>query len=439
MKQELIQHQTTKLVMTTELRQAISLLQYSSAELNQFLQQQAVENPLLDMESISNPTVSLLGKSPNFKSTDSDEKQKMILNIADQTSNSLHEHLLNQIAIMRFSVHEKEVLEHLVLSVDDNGYFTGNLQDVADKFHTPEPVVEMLLYRMQQCEPLGVGARNLQECLLIQLRDLPERNELAEKIVSDYLNEMANRKWKKISQELDVPITKIQGIFDFIQTLNPRPGALFSNNHSQYIIPDMTIKEVNGTFKIIINNKVIPTIRLEQGYEQRISGHSEIDSYIKGHWDQFNFIKKAIEQRFMTMEKVMAAIIEVQREFFTKGRAYLKPLTLKDIAAKIDMHESTVSRTVNGKYVQTPQGVFELKYFFTSSIQTNDEDDTSSAAVKEAIREIVDQENKQKPLSDQKIATILKEQYQFNVSRRTIAKYRDQLGILSSAGRKRYE
>ncbi|NSL53166.1 RNA polymerase factor sigma-54 [Calidifontibacillus erzurumensis] len=437
MKQGLVQLQTTKLVMTTELRQAISLLQFSSAELMQFLQEQATENPLLNVVEPLQIYASKKRKKKNSTTFTGEPFQKV-----DRYSNatSIHDHLLKQIGLMDVNGKEKQILDYLILSINDAGYFVGNIEEISARFSVTIEKVEELLGKIQECDPPGVGARNLQECLLLQLKNQQERNLLAEQIVEQHLEKLADRKWKEISQIIQEPIEKIQEVFDYIQTLNPRPGSAFTKEAPNYIIPDMIITRQNdGTFALSFNEDVIPTIKIDSAYESFMNKLSnEANKYLKEKLEHVHFIKKAYEQRLLTMQKVMEAILEKQAEFFHFEHGKLKPLTMKEVAEKIGVHESTVSRTVNGKYVQTPKGVFELKYFFTSTIQTENLEDVSSKAVKETIKAIIDKENKKKPLSDQQIAVILKEKHGYNISRRTVAKYREQLGILSSSKRKRY-
>lgn len=432
MKQGLVQQQTTKLVMTNELRQAISLLQYSSAELDQFLQEQATENPLLSVESFR--IESTRKKKKNSPSTGQPSQMEQ-----QESRMSIHDHLQKQIGLLKIGPEEKQIINYLILSIDKSGYFTGNIEEISNRFTVPTSVIESLLGKIQECEPVGVGARNLQECLLIQLKNLPDRNPLAEEVVANYLQMLADRKWKDISNKLNVPIEDIQEVFDFIQILDPRPASSFNEDVSNYIVPDMIIKKEQDDLVISFNERLMPSIKVDSSYEPIIGQKdNEAYKYLREKMDQVHFLKRAFEQRLETMQKVMKAIIDRQREFFIKEKAKLKPLTMKDIAQMIDVHESTVSRTVNGKYVQTAKGVFELKYFFTSTIQTEDFEDASSKEVKEAMKTIVDGENKKKPLSDQQIAAILKEKHGYTISRRTVAKYRDQLGILASSKRKRY-
>lgn len=432
MRQGLFQQQTTKLVMTNELRQAISLLQFSSVELVQFLQEQAIENPLLNVESVHFEQNRI-----NKKSTPRDQHQ--IADIHDQSTMTIQDHLLSQVGLLNLSLDERNIMNYLILFIDEHGYFVGNLEEISDRFVVPISVVEILLGKIQDCEPIGVGARDLKECLIIQLKNLPSRNLIAELIVENHLQSLADRKWKEISVKIGEPIEAVQVAFDLIQTLEPRPGSHFSIEKPEYIVPDLIVTEGKEGLVINLNEHLIPKIKLEPDYKQyiKLKDHDAY-RYVREKLDQVHFIKRAFEQRLITMKKVMTAIVERQSDFFYNEKANLKPLTMKDIANEISVHESTVSRTVNGKYVQTTKGVFELKYFFTSSIQSDDREDTSSKVVKDTIIKVIEEENKKQPLSDQQIADILKEQYSYHLSRRTVAKYRDQLRILPSSKRKRY-
>ncbi|WP_017756372.1 RNA polymerase factor sigma-54 [Calidifontibacillus oryziterrae] len=432
MRQELFQQQTTKLIMTTELRQAISLLQYSSIELVQFLQEQAIENPLLCVDSVNL-------EFDRIKKTTIHATERQIPIADDQSKMTIQDHLIRQIGLLNVSLQERKVMNYIILLIDEHGYFYGDIEEVSKKLNVTLPLVELALRKIQECEPIGVAARNLRECLLIQLQNRQPRNEFAELIVANYLQALADRKWKEISKKTGATVEEVQGAFDLIQSLNPRPGSRFSNTKPEYIIPDLIVSEEDGSLRITLNEHLIPKIKIEAEYKPYIN-MKEHDSheYLQDKLNQVHFIKRAIEQRLNTMKKVMTAIVAEQEEFFYHDESKLKPLTMKEIADAIGVHESTVSRAVNGKYVQTPQGVFELKYFFSSSIQAPNQADTSSKSVKAAISKMIDEENKKKPLSDQQIASILKEQHSLQISRRTVAKYRDQLKILPSSKRKRF-
>jgi RNA polymerase sigma-54 factor len=431
----LFQEQRLKLVMTNELRQAINILHYSSLELADFLQEQALDNPLIDVQEMSWSHQYDRKKSTAPKSESSFE-------FADRREPTLQEHLLKQIYDLQFDKISKEILKYMVLMIDNNGYFPEDISVIASEFSVGEEEVEQLLKNgLQQLEPFGVGARNLKECLLIQLSHLPVTYELAEEIICNHLTPFAEKKWKELSQKLNISLQQLQAVFDFIQTLDPKPGSRFPSEKVEFIVPDLMVERDGSDFRITINDSSMPSISINHYYQRLLQTEqrAEINQYISEKYQRFLWLQKSIEQRRLTLIKVMTSILQKQRSFFERGERFMKPLTLKEIAEDVDIHESTVSRATNGKYVQTPFGLYELKQFFTSSIQTDSDDAVSSSVVKQTLKEVIENEDKRKPLSDQKIASIMKNDHHLQVSRRTIAKYREQLNIPSSTLRKRFE
>ncbi|RXJ01854.1 RNA polymerase sigma-54 factor [Anaerobacillus alkaliphilus] len=440
----LYQQQSMKLVMTNELRQAISILQYSTQELLSFIEEQQLENPLLEVKEKRNDD-KLVKKSEVDYENAADWKvyegeQTSPLDYLSKNEASLQNYLFNQIRFMPLSKSEKRVITYLIYSLDENGYFTGDLEEVASRFVISKEKALFDLQVLQSLEPAGVAARNLQECLLLQLRKLERRNETAEQIVEHYLDMFANKKWKEIAKALSITLEDVQSVADLIQTLQPRPGAIYNHEPSTYISPDVFIELVDGEFRITINDRLLPNVTVSRDYRELLDKASDETSakYVQQKYQQILWLVKSLDQRQQTLLKVTDAIARHQEAFFKFGYEHLKPLTLKEIAAEIDVHESTVSRVTTQKYVQTPRGLFELKYFFSSSLKTDDGNGTSSLSVKEFIKKVVDQENKQKPLSDQKIVDILEKENSIEVSRRTVTKYREELNIPSSSKRKRF-
>ncbi|EKN67951.1 RNA polymerase factor sigma-54 [Schinkia azotoformans] len=433
MEQGLFQNQRLQLVITNKMEQQLSLLHMPMVELERFLMDQALENPLIDMESFDNNHL-ILKKHQNDKNSEKDW-----LNNIEQPRN-LYDFLLEQLSFLTLKPKEQEIMEYLIFLVDENGYFQGDLQDVSKHFAVPVDLVEQALYRLQTFEPIGVGARTLQECILLQIRDVSNHNELAELVVAHYFELLVERKWREISNKMGVDITEIQNVFDLLKNLNPRPASSYQNDYPQLIKPELIISEDRQGFIVKINNALYPKLSCDSYYNERMDQLSKYDqsNYLTEKYEHLNWLKKSIEKRKTTLVRVMQAIIDKQNDFFQKGTSYLKPLTIKEIAELVELHESTVSRAVNGKYVQTPHGLFELKYFFTSSISTNGNDEISSEIVKDLIVEIVKNENKSKPLSDQKILDILSANEGLTLTRRTVTKYREQLGVPSSSKRKRY-
>jgi len=438
LKAGLWQQQTLKLAMTQELSQAIALLQYSAQELTAFLDDKALENPLLQVEhSNIKPMNPLIDR--NRRKNQKVEKD-WIEQIADKPF-SLEEYLLSQLKITNLSAEQLTVIRHLIQNLDENGYFTGDLNEIAKKLRVMEDVVEECLAIIQTLEPSGIGARNLQECLLMQIYYLDPNNELAQRIVSEYFIPFAEKKWKPIAKELKVTLKEIQDIFDQIQSLNPKPGTILGKETTTYIIPDAIVEQSGEGLTVRMSDESLPRISLNEQYYHKFKDQDQqVSRFLQDKLQDYNWIQKSIEQRKETLTKVIAKIIEKQETFFQKGSNNLVPMTMKEIAGELSIHESTVSRAVREKYVQTPYGTFPLKSFFTSTIQTvSDDENTSSTQVKKKISTLIENENKQKPLSDQDIVEQLKTEEGMVVSRRTVAKYRDQMGIPSSAKRKRFD
>jgi RNA polymerase sigma-54 factor len=431
------QQQTLKMTMTQELSQAIALLQYSAQELTDFLENKALENPLMKVEHVNvRPMNPLIDRNRRkFQKSERD----WIDQIADKQF-SVEEQLISQLNIKKLPEEQLKVIRRLIQNLDENGYFTGDLTQIATKLNIADELAEDCLVIIQTLEPAGIGARNLQECLLIQVEyELPD-NELAKKIISDHFIPFAEKKWKKIAKELQVTLKEIQDVFDSIQLLNPKPGAVLGNDAAQYIIPDVIVEQTVEGLAVRMFDNPIPKISFNESYYKKFKdGDQQVSKYLQDKVQDYQWILKSIEQRKETLTRVVAKIVEKQPGFFQKGPQGLLPMTMKEIAAELDVHESTVSRAVREKYVQTPVGTFTLKSFFTSTIQTTSEDEaTSSSQVKNAIAKLVAEEDKVKPLSDQEIVDQLKAAEGIVVSRRTIAKYRDQLGIPASSKRKRF-
>lgn len=432
LKAGLWQQQTLKLAMTQELSQAIALLQYSAQELAAFLENKALENPLITIHDISN-------RNRKKNSKTDQKKMDLIEQIADK-SFSLEEQLLSQLNLKKFSSQQIMIMRTLLQHLDESGYFRGDIHDIAHRKKVPAALVEESLELIQGLEPAGIGARSLQECLLIQLRREYPGDEIAEKIIAEYFMLFAEKKWKALSKELKIPLQEIQNVFDRIQALNPKPGAKFSGEQTHYITPDAIIQVNDEGISVRLWEAAVPSINFNNSYFEKFSSvdDRQVGRFLQEKLQDFQWIMKGIEQRKETLAKVIIKITEKQPDYFFKGPNYLYPMTMKEIAQELDVHESTVSRAVREKYVQTPFGTIPLKSFFTSTIQTISEESTSSAQVKNALSKLIDKEDKQKPLSDQEIVEILKKQEGIMVSRRTVAKYRDQLGIPSSSKRKRY-
>lgn len=429
LKTGLWQQQSLKLVMTQELTQAIALLQYSAQELTSFLENKALENPLLTVENTS------------FRSHGRPENDKTdwIEQIADK-SFSLEKYLLSQLDVKYNSMDLIDIIKKLIRNLDESGYMREDLYELAKRNNIPIKNVEEGLAIIQTLEPAGIGAKNLQECLYIQLKRSDPKNETALTIIKDFFTLFVEKRWKVISNSLQISMKQIQDVSDQIKLLNPKPCAKFSFVPTEYIIPDAIIEFTNGGLAVRLFNDHIPKISLNEKYYKKftVNGDQQVNRFLQEKFQDYQWIMKSIEQRKETLTKVIQQIIKMQPDFFWKGPEFLKPMKMREIAQEIDVHESTISRAVREKYVQTPVGTFSLKSFFSSMIQTVSEENTSSSQVKSAILAFIKQENQQSPLSDQEIVDCLKKDKGVVVSRRTIAKYRDQLGIPSSSKRKRF-
>ncbi|MFB4164528.1 RNA polymerase factor sigma-54 [Alteribacillus sp. JSM 102045] len=445
----LFQQQTMKLVMTQELRQAISLLQFSTLELSEYLEEQALENPMMEIEErntdlkdepVYNMPVMWNDEPSEIQEKEDQEMSSPFDRIKDDRER-ISDYLIQQIRFLPGDDDEKRVLKHLARNVSDSGYLEGTYEETAALFAVSEEQYEACVSKLQSLEPSGIGARSLKECLLLQLQRQTSRNPFAETIVNDHLEELAARKWKKIAKCLGTSLEEVQQVYDDVQRLDPHPGASFGGgDHPGHLLPDVYVERDGEDFIVRLNNDGLPKIRMNRQYRHLLENKEEGEAaeYAQKKYKQLVWLLKSIDQRQQTIRNITEAIVRFQHDFFKKGPSAIKPLTLKDVAEAADVHESTVSRTTNQKYVQTPHGLFELKYFFSAGMNNSTGEQTSTFVIKSMIKELVVQENKQKPLSDQKIAEFIKEEHDIAISRRAIAKYRGELNIPSSSKRKRY-
>jgi RNA polymerase sigma-54 factor len=372
----------------------------------------------------------------------------------------LSDHLLDQLKLLRLSPREILLGEEIVGNIDDDGYLACELEEVVtglnewveengdlwaqedgerlEKYVLEEG--ERMLQTIQRLDPAGVGARNLRECILLQLRDLEQEGTLTYRIVDQHFEELINHRWSEISKELSITPKEVQSAADEISKLDPKPGLKYAAPSENYITPDLIVDKIAGEYHVFLNDTSLPRLKLSRAYREVARDKSkykgENKEFISSKLNSANWMIQAIEQRRQTMLKVMNFIVDRQREFFERGVQYLKPLTLREVAEVIEMHESTVSRVTNEKFVQTPRGVLPLKFFFSSGLSTTSGEDVSARGIKAKIETLVEDENPKKPLTDQAIVNVLKEEG-IQIARRTVAKYRDQLGILPARMRKR--
>ncbi|WEG74065.1 RNA polymerase factor sigma-54 [Vagococcus intermedius] len=432
------QTQVQKMAMTQQLQQSIQILQFNTDELQIFIQNKALENPLLEVNVSTDYMLS--NSSAVFNTYDSKEDTNY-LNQIPNNGTSLFESLLDQIHLNYRDTYLRQLIIYLTEYIDVNGYLTVTLEEAMTQ--TGASYIQLLdaLTLLQQLDPAGVGARDLQECLLLQIERDDLAPDLAYLIVEETFEEFANRKWKEIAKRYDISLGMVQEVHDYVQLLRPTPGTVFGEISDQYIRPDLVVKISKDDLTVLSTKSGAPSIIFQQAYFNKMSQVEDQDvaAYLKEKKAEFDWIQKSIIQRGDTILRVGKEIVTRQKDFFLKPERPLNPMTLREIAETLEVHESTVSRTVNGKYLETSFGVFELRTFFsTALVQSGGEDDVSASTVQAKIKQVIAQENKQKPLSDQKIVELLASE-KVDISRRTVAKYRDILGIPSSSKRKRFD
>jgi RNA polymerase sigma-54 factor len=453
--------QTQKLVMTPELRQAITILQLSSLELDEYIEQEILNNPLLEV-SEDGPKPDETFDKLRQKDSDNIDWEEYFQDCSDldfirfprekreeETSfenfvsspPSLQEHLMMQLHLSNVSKIGFKIGEFLIGNLDKRGYLAISTREAAELLRVPEEEVEKVLKLIQTFEPAGVGARNLKECLLIQVEQKNIDSPNIRRLIENHLKDLAEARYTRIAEALNITLAEVQRLKDIILTLDPKPGRNFSEtNDTQYIVPDAIIQKVGDEYVVVMNDTISPRLSINPYYRSLLYSEdkeSTISKFLSHKLDSALWLIKSIEQRRITLSKVIKSIVDVQRDFLDYGITCLKPLTLKQIADKIGVHESTVSRAISGKYVQTPRGLFELKFFFKNGLDNVDGSSISSESIKKMIKEMVAGEDPYNPLSDQKIADNLKKKG-IVISRRTVAKYREETGIPSSAKRKRY-
>ena len=451
---ELTIEQTQKLSMTPELIQAIQILQYNNQELNEYIDKELLENPILESEYHKESDTEIDIDSLRDQLIQADEnveayKQWESHSTSDEYSYenfvafnyTLTEFLIEQLHFSSLKGQDAEIGRYIIENIDDNGYLSMSLEEICSVLDVDLDSCERVLDLIHTFEPSGVGARDLNECLIIQLASLGELTDEIEFIISNRLKDLADNKYALISKDMGISIAEVQGIADLIKTLEPKPGRGFdSDNSIKYILPDIYVEETNGEYIVSANDGSTLSLHISSYYNsltEEAKSDKELSNYLNNRFNSAMWLMKSIEQRKKTIYNVASAIVQFQNDFFAKGERFLKPLTLKQIAETVGVHESTVSRAINGKYMQCPRGVFELKYFFTGGILNEDGSGVSSNSIKSMIKEFVDAEDDKKPLSDSKISELLHEKG-IDISRRTVAKYRDDIGILPSSKRRRF-
>lgn len=379
----------------------------------------------IDWDTILNDENNYEIKPPRDDSAETFERPE-----ANQTT--LPEHLLSQLNMTTLSEQEILIGEYIIWNINEVGYLTISLETIVKNLDVTIEDVEKVLKIIQRFDPIGIGARDLQECLLIQLYEAAEPNPLAIMIIKDHFDDFKNKRFEKIAKKLNISIDEFKEILNIITRLNPKPGEGYHNIYDNAITPDVLVQKEGDEFKIILNDWNIPHLRINNSYRSLLldkkNTTKKTKEFIKNRLESARWLINSIHQRRVTIVKVVDAIIKRQFDFFDKGSVYLKPMILKDVAEDIGMDISTISRVTNGKYVQTDFGVFELKHFFSERIKRQYGEDVSNKEVKNRIQKIIEGENSKKPLNDLKIVEMLKKDG-FDIARRTVAKYREQMNI----------
>ena len=468
------QTQRLQMVLAPQLRQSLHLLQVPILELQSLIQQEIQQNPALEeLLEAKNPVEVEPGtdaqtedlKDLDFKeefevlarlddewreyfkqnqvirpySNDEDAKREFFLNSLTQ-SESLQEHLLAQLPMAGLGEEELKIGEMVIGSINDDGYLTTTLGELAETTGHELSEIEDILSVIQEFDPIGVGAQDLPECLMLQLARVGMEESITAELIQHHLDALGSRKYPQIAKELKISIEEVQKIAHFIATLEPRPGRMFSSEQATYILPEVVVQKVNGEYVVIVNDDQIPHLRISRHYRNLMANPEttkEVKQYIREKIQAGTFLIKSINQRQQTIYKIASEIVKVQQDFLEHGVTHLRPLTMAEIANVLDIHETTVSRAIANKYMQTPRGTFDIKYFFTPGYKTSDGNEISNKTIKDVIIQMVNNENPSKPLSDQAMVKKLKEQG-IKVARRTIAKYRESLHILPSHLRKSY-
>ena len=483
-----------QLTMTPQLQQAIRLLQLSTLDLQQEIQQALESNPMLEQEeqntSDSEPETQealsdagltdlnsaaapeqrdetqetqddwnneipsdlpidsawddVYQSAPSSASNNSDA-QPDDFTARTSANETLQDHLEWQLTLTPMSATDRMIGMSIIEAIDDNGYLTVSLDEILSGLDLEDEVemdeIEMMLHRIQHFDPVGVGARNLRECLILQLHQLPEATDdviAAHRILDRYIDLLGTRDYATLMRRTRMKEDQLRDALAIIQSLNPHPGASLLASEAEYVVPDVLVSKRKGRWVVELNPDTSPRLRINSGYASLIrrADSSTDNTYLKNHLQEARWFIKSLQSRNETLLKVATRIVEHQKGFLDYGEEAMKPLVLHDIAEAVDMHESTISRVTTQKFMHTPRGIFELKYFFSSHVSTSSGGECSSTAIRAIIKKLVGQENPKKPLSDSKIAAVLGEQG-IQVARRTIAKYREAMAIPPSNERKR--
>lgn len=441
-------HQEQKLIMTQQMQMSIKILQLSSFELQEYIEKEIQENPLLEAkydkkeDKLNYKDIIKYLEFDDYTHNNyvkCDDEEVSPFNFISNKK-SLKEYLKEQIADFDEKDCIKHICNYIIENIDSKGYLGVSTEDISKEIHIPLNVVEKALVIVQSLEPYGVGARDLKECLKIQLYQRKMENCKLLQIIDNHLEDIAENRYNIIGKSLNITPMEAQRYGDIIKKLQPKPSSgFYTGEEVNYIIPDAYIKKIGEKYYIIMNDDLVPKLMINNLYKGIINKNEDKSAveYVKNRLDSAAFLIKSIENRKSTIYRVLESILEIQREYFDYGERYLKPMTLKEIADSLNMHESTISRAIRDKYIHTSKGTIKIKSLFTTSIQGANSDNMSSTNVKKLISNLIDKEDKKSPLSDQYISDELKK-VNVNISRRTVTKYREEMGIKSSKGRKRF-
>lgn len=467
------QQQRMTQVLAPQLRQSLECLQVPAMELRTIIQRELEQNPALEERPMETTPLEVEpgGHEPDpeeakefeltedfqalaqlddewrdyfrqnqvyqpYTQTDEERRQYFMDSLTEKET--LEEHLRGQLIVAGLDDREKELAELLIGSLNDDGYLTSSLEELSERSGETVERLETVLRVIQDMHPVGVGARNLEECLLIQADRLGVDDELVERLIREELNPLSRKQYADMARRLDVPEAEVRRAARFIATLEPRPGRIFSGEDAQYIVPEVFVVQTDGNYQIVLDGDHLPHLRISRQYRRMLedpSTPSDVKKYIREKIQAGAFLIKSIHQRQQTISNIANHILNVQRNFMENGVSHLRPLTMAEVARTQGIHETTVSRAIANKYIQTPQGVFEMKYFFTPGFKTAAGDAVSNKTIQDLIAQFVADEDPAKPLSDQSMVRMLKERG-LTVARRTIAKYRDALEIPPSHLRK---
>ena len=454
-------------VLAPQLQQSLLILQAPLLELRNLVQQEMETNPVLEelatepdekeepkpstdeefkaefdqLAKLDDEWRDYMAQSSSYSGPSQEAKDKrQFFFDSIATQETLQQHLMGQLNQTPLNADDRKAAELIIGNIDDNGFLQSTPEEMALNSGIPKEDFERMLALIQSFYPPGVGARNLRECLLIQLRREGKESSLVYKIISEHMEDLGKRRLPEIARRMNIGVEAVQECANNIARLNPRPGQVFAAAPQNYVLPDVTVEKMNGDYQVVLNNEQIPHLRISNIYKDIIGqgdNGTEVKDYIRDKIRSGKFLIRSIHQRQQTISNIAQQIVSRQRDFFEHGSSHLKPMTMKEIADAVGVHETTVSRAVSGKYMATPQGVFEMRYFFTPGYQTATGESMSNTSVKEAILDLIKNENGHAPLSDQEIVQILC-QRGVPVARRTVAKYRTELNILPSNMRRKY-